>query len=62
MDFALFSCIVLRLNFVLYDMFGTLRILISFYSGNDMIVNDGRVLDRWEWRAMEVKDTAWYNR
>lgn len=53
--------IVTWLNFVLYDIFGALRVLISLYSGDGMKVNDGRILKRWEWRAMQVQGTAWYN-
>jgi hypothetical protein len=26
------------------------------------IINDGRVLERREWMAMEVKNTTWYNK
>ena len=60
MDFALF--LYYWLEFVLYDISGTLRVLISFYSGDGMRVNDGRVLERGEWRAMQVQGTAWYNK
>ncbi|KAH8634677.1 hypothetical protein IG631_10077 [Alternaria alternata] len=26
------------------------------------ITNDGRVLERWEWRGMDVKKTTWYSK
>lgn len=62
MDFALLHALVFYLDLVLCDTFDTSGILIRLHSGNGTRLNDGRILERWEWRAIEVKDTAWYNR
>jgi hypothetical protein len=60
-DFALLHALVFYLDLVLCDTFDTSGTLIKLHSENDMRLNAGRILERWEWRAMEVKDTAWYN-
>lgn len=59
-DFALLFALLFRQEFVLYNMFVTPKILMSVSSG--MKTNDGRVLERWEWTGMQVKDTGWYNK
>jgi hypothetical protein len=59
-NLALLVVLLFYRKLVLYDTFGTLGVLISVRSGTR--VNDGRVLERWEWMGMQVKDTGWYNK